>query len=185
MSGVLVLGFIICMLITIPVPAKETGLSQAVSPVPQEEAFIENPVSVKEFSLPDFQNILNDAEKELVVQHPLQAAQVYRAASKAEETTIRLYGCNGYQDSADAYKHCLWNALMKKYIGQDAAREWANAHEYCSEGVDKEMDLFNNEVGRSIAVETKSEEQIINEARELVSTGQCLRIVDGHLESTG
>lgn len=182
MSGILVLGLIICLLLTSPVPAKEVDLSQAVPLVPKEEAFIENPVSVNNFSLAE--NTLNEAEKKMVAQHPFQAAQVYRAASKAEEMTVQFYGYNGWQDSADAYKHCLWNALMKKYIGEAAAREWANAHEYCSEGVDKEMDLFNNEVGLSIDVEMRTEEQIIDYVRELVSTGQCLRIVDGRLERT-
>ena len=184
MSSILVLGFIVYLLMTAPVPAKEADVSQEAPIVPQEEVLTENPVSVKDFSLADFQNTLNDVEMKMVAQHPIQAAQVYRAASKAEEMTRRFYGYNGWQDSADAYKHCLWNALMKKYIGEAAAMEWANAHEYYSEGMDKEMDLFNNEVGRSIDVETRTEEQIINYVRELVSTGQCLRIADGRLERT-
>lgn len=184
MSNIFVLGFILYLLITSPVSAKEADLPPEVSPVPQEEVLIENPVSVRDLSLSDFQNTLNDAEMKMVAQHPIQAAQVYRAASKAEEMTVRFYGNNGYQDNADAYRHCLWNALMKKYIGEAAAKEWANAHEYYSEGMDKEMDLFNNEVGRDIDVEVRTEEQIINYVRELVSTGQCLRIVDGRLEST-
>ena len=73
---------------------------------------------------------------------------------------------------------------MKKYLGEDAAREWANAHESYSEGIDKEMDLFNNEAGCCIAVETRSEDQIVDFVKELVSTGHCLRIVDGRLEHT-
>lgn len=46
---------------------------------------------------------------------------------------------------------------MKKAMGESAAEEWATAHEYKSSGLDKEMDLFNNAVGRSINVVDKND----------------------------
>ena len=46
---------------------------------------------------------------------------------------------------------------MKKAMGESAAEEWETEHEYKSSGLDKEMDLFNNAVGRSINVVDKND----------------------------
>ncbi|MGX8704231.1 MAG: DUF6973 domain-containing protein [bacterium] len=195
--SILVLGLLCGLLMMAPISPDEVGPSRevilapdegspalAITLAPDEDSPAENPVSVQDVGLANFTDVLNDAEKEMAARHPLQAVQVYLAASKAEQMTVQLYGNNGYQDDADAFRHCLWNALMKKSIGEDAAREWANAHEFTSEGIDREMDLFNNEVGRDISVEEMTEDQIVNTVRNLVSSGKCLRIVDGHCEHT-
>ena len=185
MSKILFFSLLCCLLMTASVSPGEVSSSGAVTAAPDEGETIEDPDSVQNIRFANFKDTLNDIERKLAIRHPIQAFRVYLAASRAEETTIRLYGSNGFQDNADAFRHCLWNALMKKSVGADAAREWANAHEAYSEGVDREMDLYNNEVGRGIAVEAFTEEQIIRVVQDLVSAGQCLRIVEGHCESTG
>lgn len=185
MSKILFFGLLCCLLMTASVSSGDKNSPGTVTVIPGESDTVEDPDSVQNISFANFKDTLNDVEMKMAVRHPVQAFQVYLAASKAEETTTRLYGSNGFQDNADAFRHCLWNALMKKSIGEDAAREWANAHEAYSEGADRDMDLYNNEVGRGIAVEALTEDQIISCVQSLVSTGKCLRIVDGHCESTG
>lgn len=73
---------------------------------------------------------------------------------------------------------------MKKAIGESAADEWATAHEYESSVIDKEMDLFNNTVGRSIDVTGKSDSEIYNAVKEKVVNGNCQRIVNNELVPT-
>jgi hypothetical protein len=133
--------------------------------------------------IPGYNN-LNPAEKELLLKHPLQAIQVFNCANNATDATIEYYGTNGWQDNSDAFRHCCWNALMKKAIGESAADEWATAHEYESSGIDKEMDLFNNTVGRSIDVTGKSDSEIYNAVKEKVVNGNCQRIVNNELVPT-
>lgn len=133
--------------------------------------------------IPGFNN-LNPAEKELVLKYPLQAIKVYNCANKATEATIEYYGINGWQDNSDAFRHCCWNALMKKAIGESAADVWATAHEYESTGLDKEMDLYNNAVGRSIDVTNKSDPEIYSAVKDKIVDGDCLRIVNNELVPT-
>lgn len=61
---------------------------------------------------------LNTKERELAKAHPLQAINVFDAATTATSKTIEVYGSNGFQDNSDAFRHCLWNALMKKSLSR-------------------------------------------------------------------
>lgn len=133
--------------------------------------------------IPGYNN-LNKAEKELLLQHPLQAIQVFNCANKATDITVEYYGSSGWQDNSDAFRHCIWNALMKKAIGESAAEAWATAHEDEASGIDKEMDLFNNIVGRGISVSGKSDSQIAEAVKGKVSGGSCRRIVNDKLVET-
>lgn len=133
--------------------------------------------------IPGYNN-LNSAERELVKKHPVQATKVFTAAQSATNYTVSTYGKNGWQDNSDAFRHCLWNALMKKSMDASAAKEWATAHEYESSGLDKTMDLFNNRIGRSIDVSNKSESQIVSAVKTKVSNGSCRRIIDNKLVAT-
>ena len=134
-------------------------------------------------NLPGFSS-LNSTERELVLKHPIQAIKVYQCASKATDATIEYYGTNGWQDNSDAFRHCCWNALMKSAMNESDAEVWATAHEADSSGIDKEMDLFNNAVGRSIDVSGKSDSEIYEAVKEKVVNGSCRRIVDGELVAT-
>lgn len=133
--------------------------------------------------LPGYNN-LNPVERVLAVQHPIQAVKVYNAANTSTSKTNEIYGKNGWQDNSDAFRHCLWNALMKQSIDSSAAEQWATAHEYGSSGIDKTMDLHNNKVGRSIAVSGKSLSSIVSAVKSKVKNGSCKRIVKGSLVAT-
>lgn len=127
---------------------------------------------------------LNSAERELALKHPIQAVTVYNCANKATDATIAYYGTNGWQDNSDAFRHCCWNALMKSAMSESDANAWATAHEADSSGIDKEMDLFNNSIGRSIDVSGKSDSQIYEAVKKKVAGGSCRRIVNGKLVAT-
>ncbi|WP_081256591.1 DUF6973 domain-containing protein [Streptobacillus moniliformis] len=127
---------------------------------------------------------LNTAERKLAIAHPVQAVKVYNASKTATAKTIEVYGHNGWQDNSDAFRHCLWNALMKQSIGTSAAEKWATSHEYTSSGIDKQMDLHNNAVGRGINVSGKSTSSIVDAVKSKVRNGSCKRIINDRLVAT-
>lgn len=133
--------------------------------------------------IPGYGN-LNSAERELALKHPIQAVTVYNCANKATDATIAYYGTNGWQDNSDAFRHCCWNALMKSAMSASDADAWATAHEAESSGIDKDMDLFNNAVGRSINVSGKSDSEIYEAVKGKVKGGSCRRIVNNKLVAT-
>ena len=63
-------------------------------------------------------------------------------------------GLPGNYDQNDAFRHSYWSALLAKRFGPNWASEFTSAHEgYRSNpGPAEAMDLYNNEVGRSIAI---------------------------------
>ncbi|MBU8568872.1 hypothetical protein KM914_21135 [Virgibacillus pantothenticus] len=66
------------------------------------------------------------------------------------------------------------------------AKVWTNAHEAESSGIDKEMDLINNEIGRYHAYENFSDykTKISKDLRQKVANGVMVRIVKGKLTAT-
>lgn len=83
----------------------------------------------------------------------------------------------------DAMRHAYWNALMTKKYGVDFARDFTTAHEGQpgNPQVRETMDLYNNEVGRNIAVNNPdtSEEELAKLVKNSVDRGDML-VVDQH-----
>lgn len=117
---------------------------------------------------------ITNEEIELILIDPRQAYLVYTCGKKAEEWTNKIF--QGYYqdigdgflphwqdgDSANAYRHAMWNALLTKYMGSRDAKAWNDAHEaWTDEVLQKEhgggytrkehtnMDFQNNAIGRS------------------------------------
>lgn len=61
----------------------------------------------------------------------------------------------GNYDRNDAFRHTYWSALLTRRFGPDWAEEFTSAHEgYRSNpGPAEAMDLYNNEMGRTIAMQ--------------------------------
>ena len=63
---------------------------------------------------------------------------------------------NQHNDPADAFRHAYWNMLLTQEFGSDFARSFTNAHEtgfsYIPNREEAFMDLYNNGVGRDIAL---------------------------------
>ena len=52
---------------------------------------------------------------------------------------------------SDAFRHAFWNALDTAEFGEVVTKLFTDAHEYGQTGIDVNMDLNNNKVGRDIA----------------------------------
>lgn len=72
---------------------------------------------------------------------------------------------------------------MTNNIGSSMAKGFADAHEYYSSGVDKEMDLYNNAQGRSVGA-SYNHSTSATVLKNRISAGQLRRIVNGKLVAT-
>ena len=130
---------------------------------------------------------LKKAEKEFIFAHPVKAYKIYKSSLKAFEKTDYYYEGNHSLDNGDAFRHGYWNALMARTVGVTSAKEFADAHESeDSTGLDLEMDLYNNEQGRSdgILFEDLSEDELAEEIMHRVSSGYYKRIESEQLVAT-
>ena len=100
---------------------------------------------------------LNEEEKALVYKDPIAAYNVKEAKEITVEYIDNYYGRENDKDGTqvNAFRHAMWNAIMTDKIGTEKAKEFADAHEAFSNNPDehKQMDLHNNELGRSIAMQ--------------------------------
>ncbi|MGW4770307.1 DUF6973 domain-containing protein [Nocardia sp. NPDC004278] len=62
---------------------------------------------------------------------------------------------NNQDNHTDAFRHAYWNALLTREFGEDWTKEYTSKHEMRDDNrsVREAMDLYNNEVGRKIAVD--------------------------------
>lgn len=58
----------------------------------------------------------------------------------------------------DAFRHCYWNARMTRDFGKGTAKGFADRHEQNpgQPAIEKKMDLFNNDVGRTVGEASSS-----------------------------
>ena len=107
---------------------------------------------------------LRDLEDIRGVEAPLTASRGRELANEAkkdakQKTDEGNFSSSSLHDSdADAYRHALWNYLMTQKLGPDAAKRFGDAHEVTVPNPDSErlMDLFNNNVGRGLALDPKN-----------------------------
>lgn len=76
----------------------------------------------------------------------------------------------------DAYRHLLWLGMMTQKYGEKHARMAGNLHESripfvgspFQSNLEKDMDLYNNELGIQLGKSTKSLEELMQKAKEMV-----------------
>ena len=93
----------------------------------------------------------------------------------------RYPGATPVDGHLDAFRHAYWNALMVREYGEDFARDFATAHEGSADSADSEaMDLYNNEVGRRIALENPdaSPAELADLVEQAVRNGEMV-VIDG------
>ena len=102
----------------------------------------------------DIWDKLTESEKAFVREHTVVAAAFYFDKQEAEAETAVRFGGNFKNDESDAFRHALWNALMAFDQGAELAKQLADAHEDRPDNPIDEMnmDLHNNEMGRTIGV---------------------------------
>lgn len=129
--------------------------------------------------LSDFNDLKNDVFDEAASRYP-PSANVPEGipADRADE----WQGNDGHQD---AFRHAYWNARMAKEYGPEWTEQFATAHEGLpgNPATREAMDLYNNEVGRRIAVENPdaSDEELANLVQQAVENGELL-VIDSNGE---
>lgn len=87
----------------------------------------------------------------------------------------------GNDGHRDAFRHAYWNALLTKEFGAEWTTQFTTAHEGLDSNpaVREAMDLYNNEVGRQIAISNPNatEEQLANLVKQAVDNGEMV-VVD-------
>jgi hypothetical protein len=107
------------------------------------------------------------------------------ATNFAQETARSRVGVGMEDGHGDAVRHATWNAVMTQEMGFEFAQTFANAHEGLpGNPADKEaMDLYNNEVGRQIALENPgaTHEELADLVMEALNEGRLI-VIDGNGE---
>ena len=110
-------------------------------------------------NIQDIYNNLNDAEKKLAMEHPLEAIQVALNAKAAEDLADHYFKDNGVHNGLnDACRHMIWSAYNCLDIGYELAKEFGDAHEMDPKQSleEKEMDEYNNNLGYNIGLYARS-----------------------------
>jgi len=129
---------------------------------------------------------LNSIEKKLFKNNRAKALLCLANGKLALKYSEDMYKSNVlHNGNGDAFRHTLWNCGMAIDVGQSFAKKWADAHENGASGqpkLEKEMDLFNNKVGRGLAKtypNTVSHNTFKNNTRAKVRAGKC-RIISNN-----
>ncbi|MFC6015423.1 DUF6973 domain-containing protein [Plantactinospora solaniradicis] len=90
-------------------------------------------------------------------------------------------------DQNDAFRHAYWNARLTQEFGEDWTNRFTSAHETLpgNPAAREAMDLYNNEVGRSVAVANPdtSPQELADKVQEAVQQGRTVVIGgDGQLD---
>jgi hypothetical protein len=89
----------------------------------------------------------------------------------------------GNDGHRDAFRHAYWNALMTKEFGADWTKQFATAHEGLpgNPATREAMDLYNNEVGRQIAIANPnaSAEELATLVQQAVTDGKMVVLDQG------
>jgi hypothetical protein len=102
---------------------------------------------------------LTAEEKRLIKIYPQQAYAISKNVNTAHTVTESLFGISGLNDKSDAFRHAFFNAMNQRDCAKDnqtlesVAKMFADAHESEVPLVlikEKEMDLWNNNVGLNV-----------------------------------
>jgi hypothetical protein len=79
------------------------------------------------------------------------------SAKKAFDKANELYPNTTHNGKGDAFRHALWNGLCALTLAGNLGEQLTTAHEnkpsqYTYDYKEKEMDLYNNQKGRQIAL---------------------------------
>lgn len=102
---------------------------------------------------------LTPAEKLYLISHPTHIVAIKEAADFALAEAVRRFRGPGlHNGEGDAFRHCLWSALMARDIGPENALIFSTAHEAYSANPpgEREMDLHNNSVGIGIGMTNRN-----------------------------
>lgn len=141
-------------------------------------------ISLSAKSYDVFGQQLTGEELSLVSLYPSIATIVYDDAKFASGQANYLYQPSTlWKGNGDAFRHAYWNALLHHDIGDQLATAFTTAHEANSSGVDKEMDLNNNAIGRLLG-SYYSRSDVFRQVILATQNGNLWRIVNDQLVHT-
>lgn len=81
--------------------------------------------------------------------YPEHAMLISDGAQVASNETKRRFGRHDHNGQGDAFRHCLWSAILCRDIGYMGALRYTSAHEDFTDNPlnEKAMDLHNNAIG--------------------------------------
>lgn len=126
----------------------------------ENDTWLDNPANINfdVDGIDDGYKKLNDQEKSLVRVYPLSAYKISKNKEEAERRASINYPGQLLNLKGDAYRHTIFSAMNQRdcghdMMGQSIARLFGEAHESNTPAqlqLEKQMDLFNNEVGYTI-----------------------------------
>lgn len=117
-------------------------------------------------------------EKRTALGMPLDALRAWQLRSDVDDAVRQYFPKlrDAHNNEADAFRHALWSFLVTRNIGLDAAKQIGDAHERYDEGQkqgEQLMDLFNNNVGRRLALDPGNKDRPAEEVvLEALRNGQ-------------
>lgn len=139
--------------------------------------------------LPQYESSLNSAEKSLYASNPVKGTFALSCAINATNTANSLFVSDAlYLGNGDAFRHAYWCGLITDGYGASYAKQWGDAHESNTPaGIDKTMDLRNNQSGINIAsgitgpyFAPRFQQELLSQ----ISSGKLVRIVNNKLVAT-
>lgn len=110
---------------------------------------------------PEGYDDLNEEEQYVCRHEPYDCERAQDTPDRARMETMERYPEGGHNDTADAFRHCFWSALMTKRANAGFAERFGNAHENGDHNQPYEesrMDKHNNAVGRDIGIPDEGED---------------------------
>lgn len=146
----------------------------------------------KPFYIIDYFAGLSQPEKNLYNEDVWSGIRALLCANTANnQTNARYSSAYTWMNNGDAFRHCLWSALMTRDIGITMASRWGTAHEDGAPGqsqLERTMDLTNNAAGRVYAYSggfgNYNDTQMANAVQDKVRNGELFRVVNNKLVFT-
>lgn len=116
---------------------------------------------------PDYFNQLNDEEKSLCWQNPVQCYNVGKYAQWAFSWAQQVESTGAHNGPQDALRHVSWSGRITFEYNANVAKKWTDAHESSSsDPLETNMDQFNNAKGREIGSSVSSLQELIDKILE-------------------
>lgn len=112
-----------------------------------------------------------------VKQAAASATEIGEIIKRSNEIPLKYFEISGEAGGeADAMRHLLFQAQLAQKYGETPAKAISFLHEYTSPGqpeAERLMDFYNDELGRQIAREAKSDKDLVTLAEKYVKTGRA------------
>jgi hypothetical protein len=117
----------------------------------------------------DYRNRMSVREKEIFDNMSNYQKAQYLMSAQQASNYAKKYNESMYNGKGDAVRHAFWNALSTVRLGETLTKQLTDAHEeiifqYSNHFKEKQMDLFNNAIGRQIALGQGKLYQLIEQA---------------------